>query len=114
MTIFGENDTSSSLILDGPKYGMIRDWSGRDDRLTDGTQMPINLNTLKYIDGGNQEGYFEASMDLAMNLKDKELNKISFKLEKPIWEDVICKVLVESNDIIMALSQDHGSIHSGW
>jgi len=53
-------------------------------------------------------------MDLLMDTKDKELNKIVFKLDEPIWNDIMCKVLVESNDLIMALSQDHGIIHSGW
>jgi hypothetical protein len=33
LTFFGENDTL--LVLDAPKYGMIRDWSGRDLTLSD-------------------------------------------------------------------------------
>jgi hypothetical protein len=63
---------------------------------------------------GIKDRFFEISMDLMMDTHDKELNKIVIKLDEPIWKDVICKVLVESNDLIMALSQDHGIIHSGW
>jgi hypothetical protein len=94
---------------------MIRDWSGRDLIISDSSyqQLPLDLNTLIFI-SGIKDGYFEISMDLMMDTHDKELNKIGFKLDEPIWKDVMCKVLVESNDLIMALSQDHGIIHSGW
>jgi hypothetical protein len=94
---------------------MIRDWSGRDLIISDSSyqQLPLDLNTLMFI-SGIKDGYFEISMDLMMDTHDKELNKIGFKLDEPIWKDVMCKVLVESNDLIMALSQDHGIIHSGW
>ena len=43
-------------------------------------------------------------MDLLMDTQDKELNKIVFKLDEPIWKDIMCKVQVESNNLIMALS----------
>jgi hypothetical protein len=94
---------------------MIRDWSGRDLTFSDNSyqQLPLDLNTLMFI-SGIKDGYFEISMDLMMDTHDKELNKIGFKLDEPKWKDVMCKVLVESNDLIMALSQDHGIIHSGW
>jgi hypothetical protein len=113
LTFFGENETL--LVLDAPKYGMIRDWSGRDLILSDNSyqQLPLDLNTLMFI-SGIKDGFFEISMDLMMDTHNKELNKIGFKLDEPIWKDVMCKVLVESNDLIMALSQDHGIIHSGW
>jgi hypothetical protein len=94
---------------------MIRDWSGRDLIISDSSyqQLPLDLNTLMFI-SGIKDGFFEISMDLMMDTHNKELNKIGFKLDEPIWKDVMCKVLVESNDLIMALSQDHGIIHSGW
>ncbi len=65
--------------------------------------LPLDLNTLKFI-SGNKDGFFEISMDLMMNTNDKELNKVVFKLDEPIWKDIMCKVQVESNDLIMALS----------
>lgn len=51
LSFFGENETL--LVLDAPKYGMIRDWSGRDETLSDNShqQLPLDLNALKFIRG---------------------------------------------------------------